>query len=125
MGITESDDLSFIIVISEYCRAIRAINVLFTIAEAWNKADGFIPDFGNHDQRKYFLRFQYDDHAAAFVYSNSDYTASSAYAYLGFASRLKNVQSNSENDSLTCGTTSCYFVNNTIIQKVWKRLIVK
>ena len=31
-----------------------ALNELFTIAEAWNKADGFVPDFSDWNQVKWY-----------------------------------------------------------------------
>ena len=46
--------------------ALIALNELFTIAEAWNKADGFVPDFSDNDQRKYFPWFVYDKDVAQF-----------------------------------------------------------
>lgn len=47
--------------------ALIAVNELFTIAEAWNKADGFVPDFSDNDQQKYFPWFVYDKDVARFV----------------------------------------------------------
>lgn len=47
--------------------ALIALNELFTIAEAWNKADGFVPDFSDNDQQKYFPWFVYDKDVARFV----------------------------------------------------------
>ena len=47
--------------------ALIALNELFTIAEAWNKADGFVPDFSDKEQKKYFPRFVYDKDVAQFV----------------------------------------------------------
>lgn len=46
--------------------ALIALNELFTIAEAWNKADGFVPDFSDKEQRKYFPWFVYDKDVAQF-----------------------------------------------------------
>lgn len=34
----------------KYLDALIALNKLFTIAEAWNKLDGFVPDFSNWSQ---------------------------------------------------------------------------
>ena len=50
-----------------HVEALIALNELFTIAEAWNKADGFVPDFSDNDQRKYFPYFAYDKDVARFV----------------------------------------------------------
>ena len=47
--------------------ALIALNELFTIAEAWNKADGFVPDFSDKSQQKHFPRFVYDKDVAQFV----------------------------------------------------------
>ena len=66
-----------------HAKALNALNKLFTIAEAWNKADNFIPDFSNRNQYKYFPWFVYNDKAAGFVYSSTYGTASSANARLG------------------------------------------
>ena len=67
----------------KHTKALVALNALFTIADAWNKADGFVPDFSNRKQNKWFPWFRYSDDAAGFVYADSDYTATDMYAYLG------------------------------------------
>ena len=64
--------------------ALIALNELFTIAEAWNKADGFVPDFSDNDQRKYFPWFAYDKDVMRFSPNGS---MSSAYAAT-FCARL-------------------------------------
>ena len=64
--------------------ALIALNELFTIADAWNKADGFVPDFSDNDQHKYFPWFAYDKDAARFSQNGS---MSSAYAST-FCARL-------------------------------------
>lgn len=66
-----------------HLKALVALNKLFTIAEAWNKADGFVPDFADRGQWKYFPWFKYDDKTAGFVYAYTNYTASYANAYFG------------------------------------------
>lgn len=65
-----------------HVEALIALNELFTIAEAWNKADGFVPDFSNNDQRKYVPWFAYDKDVVRF---SADGSVSSAYlsAFLG------------------------------------------
>src|SRR5574344_468722 len=70
----------------KHAKAMVAMYKLITIAEAWNKADNFIPDFSNRNQYKYFPWFVYNDKAAGFVYANTTYTASDASA--DFGSRL-------------------------------------
>lgn len=69
-----------------HLKALVALNKLFTIAEAWNKADGFTPDFADRSQWKYFPWFKYNDESAGFVCADASNTAS--YAYAHFGSRL-------------------------------------
>lgn len=66
-----------------HIKALIALNKLFTIAEKWNKDDGFVPDFSNKGQWKYFPWFEYSKEAAGFVYARTNYTASYANAYFG------------------------------------------
>lgn len=69
-----------------HLNALAALNKLFSIADAWNKADGFVPDFSDSSQYKYFPWFVYDKDAAGFVCA---YTYSAAsYASASFGSRL-------------------------------------
>ncbi len=63
--------------------ALVALNKLFTIAEAWNKEDSFVPDFSNEYQSKWFPWFRYNNNTADFVYAHTDYTATYATAYIG------------------------------------------
>lgn len=70
----------------KHIKALIAYNRLCTIAQAWNKADGFEPDFSNTSQYKYFPWFEYSMDAAGFVYANANYTAT--YAFANFGSRL-------------------------------------
>ena len=66
--------------------ALVALNRLFTIAEAWNKADGFVPDFSDRSQAKWYPWFKYDKDAAGFVCASTHDTPSHASA--SFGSRL-------------------------------------
>lgn len=66
-----------------HIKALVALNELFTIAEAWNKADNFVPDFSDATQSKYFPWFVYDKGAAGFVFAGTNYTPSDTYAYFG------------------------------------------
>lgn len=66
--------------------ALVALNRLFTIAEAWNKEDGFIPDFSDCSQDKFFPWFKYDKDTAGFVCSDT-YNAPTA-AGVSIGSRL-------------------------------------
>lgn len=70
----------------KHLNALIALNKLFTIAEAWNKADGFVPDFGDRSQAKWFPWFRWSDDTAGFVYAYTSDAASSAAA--AFGSRL-------------------------------------
>ena len=68
----------------KHIEALVALNRLFTIAEAWNKADGFAPDFSDWNQAKYYPWFKYDKDAAGFVFALSYCTPAAANAYLGY-----------------------------------------
>lgn len=67
----------------QHVKALISLNELFTIAEAWNKKDGFVPDYSNGNQYKYFPWFVYDKDAAGFVYAYTANTLSNAYANIG------------------------------------------
>ena len=69
-----------------HIKALIALNKLFTIAEMWNKEDGFVPDFSNKGQWKYYPWFEYSKEAAGFVYAYTTNTAS--FAFANFGSRL-------------------------------------
>lgn len=69
-----------------HIKALVALNELFTIAEAWNKADNFVPDFSDASQSKYFPWFVYDKGAAGFVFASTNNTPT--YATANFGSRL-------------------------------------
>ncbi|MCF2709953.1 hypothetical protein [Bacteroides pyogenes] len=66
-----------------HIKALVALNELFTIAEAWNKADNFVPDFSDANQYKYYPWFVYDKGSAGFVYAATYHTATNAYANIG------------------------------------------
>ena len=51
----------------KHLNALIALNRLFTIAEAWNKEDGFVPDFSDISQNKWFPLFKYNKDAVRFV----------------------------------------------------------
>lgn len=59
-----------------------ALNKLVIMAEAWNKEDGFVPDFSNPKQAKWFPWLKYDKDAAGFVYAGTFSTTSLAKAYI-------------------------------------------
>ena len=63
--------------------ALVALNELFTIAEAWNKSDRFVPDFSNVGQYKYYPWFVYDKEDGRFVYADANNTTMYADANVG------------------------------------------
>ena len=67
----------------KHIKALIALNELFTIAQAWNKADDFVPDFSNSMQDKWFPWFVYDKGAAGFVYARTYNTPSGTNAHFG------------------------------------------
>ena len=69
----------------KHIKALIALNELFTIAQAWNKADDFVPDFSNSMQDKWFPWFVYDKGAAGFVFAFPDAPSNTDAA---FGSRL-------------------------------------
>lgn len=67
----------------KHIEALIALNKLFTIAQAWNKEDGFVPDFSDWEQAKWFPWFKYDKDAAGFVCAITYYSPTNAYAHFG------------------------------------------
>lgn len=67
----------------KHIEALIALNKLFTIAEAWNKEDGFVSDFSDWEQDKWFPRFKYDEDAAGFVCASTASTPADAYPPFG------------------------------------------
>lgn len=70
----------------KHIKALIALNELFTIAQAWNKEDGFVPDFSNWEQDKWFPWFVYNKDDAGFVFAVASNAPTDAYA--NFGSRL-------------------------------------
>ena len=67
----------------KHIEALIALNKLFTIAQAWNKEDGFVPDFSDWEQDKWFPWFMYDKDAAGFVCVSTRNAPSYATATVG------------------------------------------
>ena len=67
----------------KHIEAMIALNELFTIAEAWNKADGFVPDFSDRKQDKWLPLFRYDKDATRFVAQDAYNSPTRAYAGIG------------------------------------------
>ena len=68
---------------TKHIEAFVALNELFTIADAWNKADGFVPDFSDWEQKKYAPWFNYDKDANRFVCVDTCVTYAQAYIAIG------------------------------------------
>lgn len=64
-------------------KALLALKMLIVIAEAWNKQDGFVPDFSNRNQYKYFPWLVYNKEVASFVSEGTTHTASNASVNMG------------------------------------------
>lgn len=69
----------------KHIKALIALNKLFTISEAWNKEDGFVPDFSDRRQDKWIPWFDYDKNTARFMFRNTFNAPTNAY---NFSSRL-------------------------------------
>lgn len=69
----------------KHLEALIALNKLFTIAQAWNEADEFVPDFSNRRQDKWISWFDYDKNTARFMFINTFNAPTNAY---NFGSRL-------------------------------------
>ena len=69
----------------KHAKAMVAMYKLITIAEAWNKADNFVPDYDNTNQYKWFPWFQKRG-TAGFGCTRTGSAASGAGA--NFGSRL-------------------------------------
>ena len=67
----------------KHIEALIALNRLFTIAQAWNKEDGFVPDFSDKEQDKWFPWFVYNKDAAGFVFAYTSNAPASARAHFG------------------------------------------
>ena len=63
--------------------ALISLDQLFTIAEAWNKEDGFVPDYSDFHQDKFFPWFKYDNDAAGFFCADTLIAQTAASASIG------------------------------------------
>lgn len=68
---------------SKHIDALIALNKLFTLAEAWNKEDGFVPDFSDWNQGKWFPWFEYNKNVAGFVYVTTGNTPTTGHTLIG------------------------------------------
>ena len=67
----------------KHIKALVALNKLFTIAQAWNKEDEFVPNYSDWKQDKWFPWFKYDEDTARFVCVDTIYTPTNMFAYFG------------------------------------------
>lgn len=67
----------------KHLEALIALNELFTIAEAWNKADNFVPYFSDCKQYKWFPWFEYNKYVAKFVCKSASFTCTYVDATIG------------------------------------------
>nr|DAJ70388.1 MAG TPA: hypothetical protein [Caudoviricetes sp.] len=67
----------------KHVKTLIALNELFTIAEAWNEADGFVPDFSDWNQDKWFPWFEYNKNVAGFVYATTGSTPTAGHTLIG------------------------------------------
>lgn len=80
----DTDPLDFVAISDErYKKSCLAFSKLITIADAWNKQDGFKPDFSDEDQYKYSPWFVYSKDTAGFVCATTCCTATDAFATVG------------------------------------------
>lgn len=66
-----------------HIEVLIALNKLFTIAQAWNKEDGFVPDFSDWEQEKWFPWFNYDGGFKRFMFENTENESADANANIG------------------------------------------
>lgn len=64
-------------------KAFMSLYMLTIIAQAWNKIDGFVPDYSNSRQDKWFPWFYYNKEHAGFVFASTFHTPAVTYAYFG------------------------------------------
>jgi hypothetical protein len=67
----------------KHIEALIALNKLFTIAQAWNKEDEFVPDFSDWEQGKWFPWFEYNKNVAGFVYATTGNTPTTGHTLIG------------------------------------------
>lgn len=82
-GTYKNGDMKTVETTPKHYKALLALSKLFMIAEAWNKLDGFVPDFSDVNQTKYFPWFEYSKDTAGFVCPNANWAAAHVSAYVG------------------------------------------
>lgn len=67
----------------KHIEALIALNKLFTIAQAWNKEDEFVPNYSDWNQDKWFPWFEYNKNVAGFVYATTGNTPTAGHTLIG------------------------------------------
>lgn len=67
-----------------HLKALIALNKLFTLAEAWNNEDGFVPDFSDQKQEKWCPWFKYKNDSAWLVFVGAGSMYKYANAPIGY-----------------------------------------
>jgi hypothetical protein len=76
-------ELVGIFTFSKHYKRLNAMLKLLTIAEAWNRQDGFVPDYSDNNQYKYFPWFAYDGASAGFACASAVSAAPNTYTNIG------------------------------------------
>ena len=91
-------------------KSAMAFCKLAILARAWNKIDGFVPDFSDGKQWKYYPWFGYEDQAVGFVFITTHCTISYASAAFGAWLCFK-----SESIAAKFGKTFAYLYNEMFL----------
>lgn len=83
LGVSDESSLTIYGTSEHHEKALTALSILFTIADAWNKEDNFVPDFSKEDQNKYYPFFEYDNENGRFVYAGVGWTQKLSRTCLG------------------------------------------
>lgn len=77
----ELEDIDFLMpyIHKNYDESVRAFYKLRVLCDAWNKQDGFVPDFDNEKQERWYPLFS----IAGFGFSQSSTSPASAVAFIG------------------------------------------
>ena len=90
--VSEQREKGTLSVYKEYLTRVKAFYELSVLCDEWNKQDGFIPDYDDKDQEKWYPIFSIS--GSGFSYSLS--TATAAYVLLGSRFCFKSKQRSNE-----------------------------
>lgn len=74
LGLSEETKKRLSTVNDQAVKPLILFNKLLTIAQAWNKADGFTPDFTKDNQMKYYPTFLYNPSTGLFDFFRPDHS---------------------------------------------------